>query len=116
MNIVVEEEEDDPQTKFYKQHMRRSERPPVRGRSTNYNFDEWTQECITKSFNRKKEFKETKAREERLAQTEAEQTSLVRGIFGIGCIAIGIYVIATVIFSADSDIKLNDIKNGERKR
>lgn len=53
-------EEDDAQTKFYKQHARRSERPHVSGRSTIYDFDEWASKTITESFQKKQELKREK--------------------------------------------------------
>lgn len=53
-------EEDDAQTKFYKQHARRSERPHVSGRSTIYDFDEWARKTISESFQKKQKLKQEK--------------------------------------------------------
>lgn len=49
---MAHEEEDDAQTKFYKQHMRRSERPLASGRAPIYNYDEWTDNHYSASFAR----------------------------------------------------------------
>lgn len=49
---MAHEEEDDAQTKFYKQHMRRSERPSASGRAPIYNYDEWTDNQYSASFAR----------------------------------------------------------------
>jgi len=46
---------EDPQTKFYKQHMKRTERPNATGRTPIYNFDEWNNEHYGKAFKRNQE-------------------------------------------------------------
>lgn len=111
MNIIVEVEEDDPQTKFYKQHMKRSERPPVQGRSRNYNFDEWTKECITKTFNRQQEFKKNQIREQNSTETENDSMKMFGGGFGI---VIGIIVVCIALF--DSGTKSNEIDSNTKRK
>lgn len=51
-------EEDDAQTKFYKQHMKRHEVPDMAGRMSARDFDSWANTQITKSFQQKQRLKE----------------------------------------------------------
>lgn len=48
--IIHEEVEDDAQTKFYKQHMVKSQPPEMSGRMTARDFDSWSSSRITESF------------------------------------------------------------------
>uniref|UniRef100_A0A336K4I6 CSON006030 protein n=1 Tax=Culicoides sonorensis TaxID=179676 RepID=A0A336K4I6_CULSO len=45
--------EDDPQTKFYKQRMRRTETPQAPGETPVYDFDEWTRNHYGSAFERR---------------------------------------------------------------
>lgn len=47
--------EDDPQTKFYKRHMKKTETPHASGRTPIYDFDEWNSQHYGKSFARSQE-------------------------------------------------------------
>lgn len=49
----AEHPEDDAQTKFYKQHMRKDRPPPPTGATPIYNFDEWARSHYGKNFDRK---------------------------------------------------------------
>lgn len=113
MNVVVVEEDDDPQTKFYKQHMKRSERPPIDGRTTIYNFDEWTKECITKSFARQQDFKEYQKREQHFVESERETKSMLGGIFAI-FIIIGIYVVSMSLY--DDETKPSELDSTKKSK
>lgn len=83
---------DDAQTKFYKQHARRSERPQVSGRSTIYDFDEWASKTITESFQKIQEIKRNKEIDN-LARREQDVTNHVMQIL---C---GILLILVIMFS-----------------
>lgn len=50
---VDDEEEDDAQTRFYRQHMRRSEVPIMTHRPDARKFDEWVSRHTSKGFRRK---------------------------------------------------------------
>lgn len=47
------EEPDDPQTAFYKQHMKRTQRPHASGRTPIYDFDAWTSSHYGTTFDRR---------------------------------------------------------------
>lgn len=47
------DENDDPQTRFYKQHLRRQEAPHASGRTPIYDFDEWSKNHYGTAFNRR---------------------------------------------------------------
>lgn len=51
-------EEDDAQTRFYKQHMKKSARPEATGRTPIYDFDEWSRSHYGTSFNRRQKAKQ----------------------------------------------------------
>lgn len=53
-----EEVEDDAQTKFYKQRLKRAEAPTAEGDAIQYDLDKWTREQYIRSFNRKQSVKE----------------------------------------------------------
>lgn len=68
--IVQEEVEDDAQTKFYKQHMVKSEPPEMADRMTARDFDKWSSSIISESFQHKQYIKTViKDREEDEHQT-----------------------------------------------
>lgn len=48
---------DDPQTKFYKRHMKRTEAPHASGRTPIYDFDEWNDKHYGKAFERSQQAK-----------------------------------------------------------
>ncbi|XP_055378002.1 dnaJ homolog subfamily C member 30, mitochondrial-like isoform X2 [Condylostylus longicornis] len=50
-------EEDDPQTKFYKAREKRAEVPHAEGKTTIYDFDEWSQAHYGSTFDRKQKAK-----------------------------------------------------------
>lgn len=59
--------EDDAQTKFYKQHMRKDRPPPPEGATPIYNFDEWARSHYGKNFDRRQT---AKKRYERIKKSE----------------------------------------------
>lgn len=69
--IVQEEVEDDAQTKFYKQHMVKSQPPEMSDRMTARDFDKWSSTIISESFKHQQYIKNViKDREEDEKQTE----------------------------------------------
>lgn len=89
-DTVVPDVEDDPQTKFYKRHMSKTEVPHATGRTPIYNFDEWTEAHYGKTFARRqtasnkyrdkinKEFKEQNS-----FKTEMVILGMLAGLIGI---------------------------------
>lgn len=58
--------------------MKRTERPAVTGRSTIYNFDEWTSQCISDSFQRTQQVRKNIANEARdRLEAENEAKSVI---------------------------------------
>lgn len=58
--ILYEEEEDDAQTKFYKQHMIKSQPPIMADRASARDLDQWASDRISESFRRQQEAKALK--------------------------------------------------------
>lgn len=54
---VNEPEEDDAQTKFYKQHMVKSQPPEMADRATARDLDEWSAKRATECFNQQQHLK-----------------------------------------------------------
>lgn len=86
---VVEEEEveDDAQTKFYKQHMIKSQPPDMANRTTARDFDQWAVNRITETFQQRKLVKEL-IREREQDMNDAEARDRFRGIFCLGLLMI----------------------------
>ncbi|CAD7092389.1 unnamed protein product [Hermetia illucens] len=78
----VKEEPDDPQTKFYKAHMKKSQVPHASGRTPIYNFDEWSRAHYGASFERRKAAKEKFETKER--KRAADVATLEKEILLIG--------------------------------
>lgn len=77
--VVVEAEEaeeDDAQTKFYKQHMVKSEPPEMANRTTARDLDQWAVNRITESFNHKQRIKQMiRERDEDRAEAKSREHS-----------------------------------------
>lgn len=58
--ILYEEEEEDPQTKFYKQHMVKSQPPIMADRATARDLDKWASDQISNAFSRQQNGKRMK--------------------------------------------------------
>lgn len=88
-DTVVEEPEveDDAQTKFYKQHMVKSQPPDMADRTTARDFDKWAVDRITESFEHKKRVREL-IREREQDINEAESRDTFRGVICIGLVLI----------------------------
>lgn len=86
--IIQEEVEDDAQTKFYKQHMVKSQPPEMSDRLTARDFDSWASSKITESFQHQQYIKSViKDRKEDEEQTEARGIQYGVAVF-MGCIII----------------------------
>lgn len=75
--IIQEEVEDDAQTKFYKQHMVKSQPPEMSDRMTARDFDTWSSKTITQSFQHHQYMKDViKNREEDEQHMSARETQM----------------------------------------
>lgn len=86
-----EETEDDPQTKFYKQHMRKDRPPPPTGATPIYDFDEWSRAHYGTNFNRRQT---ARKRYERIKREEGDTQVrriefTVLGILAFVCFMVG---------------------------
>lgn len=71
------EPNDDPQTKFYKQHMKKDRPPPSSGSTPIYDFDEWARAHYGTNFARRQT---ARKRYERIKREEGDGSSRVRTI------------------------------------
>lgn len=79
--IVNEPVEDDAQTKFYKQHMVKSQVPGTINNPSARDFDTWSSERITKSFQRRqllKDIHRAHEEDEKHAEFRKNQVSFVK--------------------------------------
>lgn len=83
--VVHEMEQDDPQTKFYKQHMRRSEVPDMAGRISARDLDDWTSQQISKSFRQNQRLREIRE-EHKSGYEEAKFRLEGLNMFAIGLV------------------------------
>lgn len=67
----TEETVDDPQTRFYKARMKRSNVPNASGRTTVYDFDEWSRSHYGANFNRRQEAKKKMQNQEEKRKSDA---------------------------------------------
>lgn len=101
-------EEDDPQTKFYKRHMKRSQTPQTTGRSPIYNFDAWNDAHYGKTFAKSQEARkkynsrvERKTLEENIFKNEL----LLLGSMVVLALILGIYSSADRSHDVTKDTK-----------
>lgn len=87
------EPEDDAQTKFYKQHMRRDRAPPPTGATPIYDFDEWSRAHYGKNFDRRQS---AKKRYDRIKETQG--STKVRNI-EISVLGVCAFVCFMVVYS-----------------
>lgn len=86
--ILHEEVEDDAQTKFYKQHMVKSQPPVMANRVSARDFDEWSSMQITKSFERSKLGKELRRQREEDRKEAIEKANNMGFVYYIGIMVI----------------------------
>lgn len=92
--IVNEPVEDDAQTKFYKQYMVKSQVPDMVHNPTARNFDTWSSQRITASFQRRQLLKEIHrhhAEDEEHAKFRTKQVSSIK-IALILLVCFGVFV------------------------
>lgn len=103
---TADDPEDDAQTKFYKQHMRRDRPPPPTGSTPIYDFDEWSRQHYGKNFDRRQT---AKKRYERIKREEGN--SQVRHI-EYTVLAMCAFVCFMVVFSKLDQRSYDDVKSG----
>lgn len=96
-------EEDDAQTKFYKQHMKRSEKPHVSGRTPIYNFDEWNEQHYGMAFKRNQEARKKFNAKQEITITEENSLKNEIMIFGILFCVVGVVFAFFQVDSATND-------------
>lgn len=91
--IIEQEVEEDAQTKFYKQHMVRSQPPVMADRIAARDFDEWSAKKISESFQRKQSAKHLSREKEEELQSQRERgtQTLVVVLFALLLICINAY-------------------------
>lgn len=108
--IVNEPVEDDAQTKFYKQHMVKSQVPEMVERTTARDFDVWSSQRITAAFEHKQRLKEVH-RERKEDELHAE--------LRMNQVSFGILVVVAVIcihyYLQQKHIRSVDLKNNYGK-
>lgn len=112
--IVHEEVEDDPQTKFYKQHMVKSELPTMSGESRlGRDLDNWQASKITQSFEHQQHIKRViQNREEDEEQMTTRNIQyLYISIFAFLIICINLYFQHQHNKQHDAVLKKNREKN-----
>lgn len=97
----AEEEEDDPQTRFYKKRMTRTHVPTASGRTPIYDFDEWSRNHYGASFNRKKKAEE-KFRA-RAAQDELVNSTVIQGYVVYAMVGLGLMYVLILMQERSHD-------------
>lgn len=97
----IVEEPDDPQTKFYKQHMQRTQKPHASGRTPIYNFDEWNNQHYGKAFERsqaaRKKHRNRPTEEVREANSIKYEVLILGGMLGFT-----IFIYLMVLFDKEN--------------
>lgn len=90
-----EPEPDDAQTKFYKRHMTRTERPHSSGRTPIYNFDEWAAAHYGKTFARKQHAQTRYRTQQQKEENATDGLKVEIVVFGV---LIGVVTLFVVFF------------------
>lgn len=93
--------EDDPQTRFYKARMNRSEAPTPTGRTPIYDFDEWSRAHYGGTFERKQEGKKKFMKKDQQRRMDADSLQKDFMLFGLIVVVIGYMVMSTDIAAHD---------------
>lgn len=101
----AEDVEDDAQTKFYKQHMKKDRPPPPTGSTPIYDFDEWSRVHYGNNFNRRQT---ARKRYERI-KNEQGNTQVRRIEFTV--LAILCFVCFMVVFSKLDQGSYDNVKD-----
>lgn len=97
------EEKDDPQTQFYKRHMKKSEAPTETGRTPIFDFDAWNSHHYGKAFERNQEARRrfnTKVEQEAFTANTNKTEILILG--GLAVITAVLYIQAQFDKSPDA--------------
>lgn len=94
--------EDDPQTKFYKARMKRSDAPTPTGRTPIYDFDEWSRAHYGGTFERRQQGKKKFRDQENKRRTDADSLQKDFMLFGLVLMVVGYMVISTNMASYDT--------------
>lgn len=97
--------EDDPQTRFYKARMKRSDAPTPTGRTPIYDFDEWSRNHYGGTFERRQEGK--KKFQKKDTQRRMDEDSLQKDfmLFGLVIAVIGFMVMSTDMAAHDTVVE-----------
>lgn len=105
MNVEVP---DDPQTKFYKRHMKRTEAPTASGRTPIYDFDEWNEKHYGIAFQRsqtaKKRFYNKPVEAESAANAVRYEITILGGMI---LFTVTLYLIMRYESSSPDDISVS---------
>ena len=104
--------EDDPQTKFYKAHMRKKQAPHATGRTPIYDFDEWSRnhynEAFTRNQNARKRFRHNQE------QAIIDQGGWEKELFVFG-VTFVIFVVILISY-AEVEHDMNKVNNIKKKK
>lgn len=106
-------EEDDAQTKFYKQRLKRTDTPAGEGETTHYDFDKWSKEQYTYIFKEKQEKikRYDRSLEEKKFNKESLETDkVIFGAFFLVLFAGSVYY----LLHKPHPYKVPDIKNNAK--
>lgn len=98
----IADPEDDPQTKFYKARMKRSDAPTPTGRTPIYDFDEWSRAHYGGTFERRQQGKKKFRDQENKRRTDADSLQKDFMLFGLVLMVVGYMVISTNMASYDT--------------
>lgn len=105
------EEPDDPQTKFYKAHMKRTETPHASGRTPIYDFDEWNNQHYGKAFERSQAAK--KRFDDKSVRAEYDLNSFKTELTILGGLTLMTIVMALIVTFDSSNA--DDVSNLTKK-
>lgn len=86
-------EEDDAQTKFYKQHMKRTERPHASGQTPIYDFDEWNEKHYGKAFQRSQIARKRSQHKSSMSEIDENMSKTEYTMFGLAGLMLAIFVL-----------------------
>lgn len=98
----IADPEDDPQTKFYKARMKRSDAPTPTGRTPIYDFDEWSRAHYGGTFARRQEGKRKFVKNHQQRQMDADSVKKDFMLFGLVFMVVGFMVISSNMESYDT--------------
>lgn len=101
----INDHEDDPQTKFYKARMNRSDAPTPTGRTPIYDFDEWSRAHYGGTFERRQQGKKKlkKNYEQRRMDTDSLQKDFM--LYGLAFMVIGFMVMSSDMAGHDTVVE-----------